>query len=168
MEDKIMKRIIRYCGVIAFTASLFFLRPPYTQAESESTAGYVKHTYEIHFPQNLLKKVLLHSGYSLNSTSGYGTLISDAKITLNNQKLGKTSAVGEIQVVADDIIKFIAKEKLRFLPNSKGTSITFGEIASSNDDNSAFIVYTGRWLNFFGLRICNGQVFNIPGESQCI
>ena len=163
-----MNNLLQYCKLTAFTAGLFFLGVSYAQAGSQLSTGYAKHTYEIHFPENLLQKVLLHSGYSHQSTSLSGTIIRDAKMTLQNRKLGKTSVVGEIQVVTDGIIKFIAEEELRFSPDSEGTSITFGELVSANDDNSAFIVYTGRWTNFFGFRICNGQVFNIPGESQCV
>ena len=32
----------------------------------------------------------------------------------------------------------------------------------------AWTVYTGRWTRFFGLRVCWGQTYNLPGESQCI
>ena len=168
MEEMIIKKIIQYCGFTTFCVSICFPGVSFAQDDTQTAAGSAKHTYEIHFPENLLEKVLLHSGNAVDSTGIYGTVIRDGKVTLHNRELGKTSAAGEIQVVSDDTIKFIAEEKLRFSPGSDGTSVTFGTLTNSNDTNSAFVVYTGKWINFFGIRICPGQTFDIPGESQCI
>ena len=30
------------------------------------------------------------------------------------------------------------------------------------------VVHTGRRTSVFGFRVCQGQVFNLPGESQCV
>lgn len=168
-----MDKLIRYYGLIFVCSSLFFLNFTSALAASDPGEGYTmsaesQNTYQIQLSKNLLKKVLKHSGYALDPSGKQNTVIKGSQITLNNRKLGKTSATGEIKLIGKDTIVFVANEKLRFAPDSAGTSITFGKLGDQNNGNSAFIVYTGRWTNFFGIRICNGQVFNIPGESQCI
>lgn len=163
-----------YSTLAIISACLFFLTPLYAPLSSDAASGNEKASekniaYEISFPKNMLKKLLLHSGHAFDSGENkYGSVIGDSKIVLYNRKLGKTSAAGEIQVVSDDKIKFVAKKRLRFSPDSVGTSITFGRVRDRDDDNAALIVLTGRWVNFFGYKICPGQVFNIPGESQCV
>lgn len=157
-----MKKIARHYWLLVFFLILLFVEFSNVHAASsyaKSTAS--QNIYEIHLPQETLEKLL-------NFADKRHSIIPNSQITLNNRESGKTSAVGEIHVVSNKTIKFVTEEKLKFSPESEGTSITFGKIDDCNDNNTALIVHTGRWINFFGVRICPGQVFNLPGESQCI
>lgn len=157
-----MNKITRHCWLVVFFVSLLFIE----FSKVYATSNYAKptisqNTYEIHLSQEILKKLL-------EFADKRHPIIPSSQITLNNRELGKTSAVGEVHIVSDKTIKFVTKEKLRFSPDSDGTSVTFSKIDDCDDNNAAIIVRTGRWINFFGVAFCPGQVFNIPGESQCI
>jgi hypothetical protein len=123
--------------------------------------------YAVEVPAALLERVLLHSGMIDRRHDG-AIVIEEAQLVLRNRELGRTATTGTIRIEEDDRILFMAASELRFAPDSPGTSLGFGTIRPDDDGDTIFVVYTGRWIKFFGVRWCPGQVFEIPGEAQCI
>lgn len=123
--------------------------------------------FEVKVPDNTLENLLLQSGIHPGDSSKE-VVIKNAVITLRNPRLGKTSSDGELRAGTGDTIRFRARQPLRFAPDTADTSVTFGTLMDRGNDTAEFIVFTGRWIKFFGIRICPGQQIFVPGEAQCV
>ena len=91
-----------------------------------------------------------------------------AALTLFDREMGRARVDGVLSVSTEGRVVFAPSSPMPFEPGP-GTAMGFASPGDPSDPADArLIVFTGRWVNFFGARLCPGQVFILPGEAQCI
>ena len=94
---------------------------------------------------------------------------SKVLLTLSDRKMGVAQVDGTLRMTPEGRLIFASATPMPFEPGPN-TALGFATPRGGDSDmgGAQVIIHTGRWINFFGVRLCPGQVFDIPGESQCI